>query len=661
MRYCLTHAGNSDLVDFAIPGSGVQTIELEAALPTISNSITIEGFTQGGSFNDEVLVQIDGQDIVGNGLNVTAGGVTITGLGVYGFGGDGVKLDGAGDVISGCLIGTDANGDAGIGNGTGVILEGPNDILGDVTGATTTVISGNKNDGVDAGGVGILITNCLIGTGLTGLTALGNGATGIMLAGGAGNDTINWNVIAGQNGNGIGLQGSQGTLIFGNDIGVGKDGKTPVGNTLSGVYIGDTCSHIQIGTLLGRNIIAGNGGDGVVFDGCSTSTVSNNYIGLDINGNVQGNAGYGVVIKRNDTSGTAATQNVVGGTTPLTGGNVISANGKSGVIISDGATQNVVQGNYIGTNKDGTAGTDGNGAITGNILDGVTIQNGSSLNTVGGTPADSLNVISGNLHSGVVIDEDSNGNLVSGDYIGTDVDGKIKIANDQFGVAIRDSNTNTIGTVAPALWVNDPSNEKNSTVTVISGNANTGVFLDKAQDTLIQNCYIGTDVTGTIKIGNTNGGIYLQEGSSSNTIGDVLAGSGNVISGNGSDGIAFSAAFPQPDGTDLINSYNLIQGNNIGTDVSGLLPLGNTGNGILFQGGLGNTVGGGMPGAQNTISANSDYGVGLETKAIINEIQNNTIGVNRNGINDPALIDQQGATFDQGTNNQFSGNEDQPG
>ena len=75
----------------------------------------------------------------------------------------------------------------------------------------------------------------------------------------------------------------------------------------------------------------------LVFDGCSTSTVSSNYIGLDIDGNVQGNAGYGVVIKRNATSGAAATQNVGGGTTPLTGGNVISANGKSGVIISDGA------------------------------------------------------------------------------------------------------------------------------------------------------------------------------------------------------------------------------------------------------------------------------------------------------------------------------------
>ena len=156
------------------------------------------------------------------------------------------------DQLLGCVIGTDANGDAGIGNKTGVLVGGSNDTVGTAPGSLGAVVSGNQQDGIDVSGAnatGDAITNVFVGVGLTGLAALGNGATGIMLAGGAANDTIDLNVIAGQNGDGIGLQGSQGNLIIGNNIGVGKDGKTAVGNALDGVYVGDTSSHIQVGTL----------------------------------------------------------------------------------------------------------------------------------------------------------------------------------------------------------------------------------------------------------------------------------------------------------------------------------------------------------------------------------------------------------------------------
>jgi hypothetical protein len=139
-------------------------------------------------------VQINGADItsgpVAAGLDVTAGGVTIQGLAIYNFSGDGVLLGNssgsAGDVLQGCYVGTDIAGDAGLGNGTGVLVQGPSDTVGDPTGAAPTIVSGNTNDGIDVGSAGALIANAWVGVNLTGLAALQNGGNGKD----AGNNTI---------------------------------------------------------------------------------------------------------------------------------------------------------------------------------------------------------------------------------------------------------------------------------------------------------------------------------------------------------------------------------------------------------------------------------------------------------------------------------------
>src|SRR5260370_16519159 len=60
-------------------------------------------------------------------------------------------------------------------------------------------------------------------------------------------------------------------------------------------------------------------------------------------------------------------------------GNVISGNGGYGVRIDgNAATQNVVAGNSIGTNKDGTD-------ALGNQQSGIVLSNGATDNTIGGT------------------------------------------------------------------------------------------------------------------------------------------------------------------------------------------------------------------------------------------------------------------------------------
>jgi hypothetical protein len=580
LRFCLTNAGDGDTIDFKIPGSGVQTINVAAVLPNVQHSITIDGFSQGGGSSAGVLVQVNGQGIAGrNGLNVNVGGVTIDGLAIYNFGDIGVVLNNpvgsAGDVLTGCYLGTDASGDANVGNGTGVLVEGPGDTVGDTAAVVTTLVSGNQQDGIDvvgANATGDLITNALIGVDLTGLVALGNGGTGAVVAGGATGATFKDTVLSGNTGSGLGLNDA-GNLVIGCKTGVAKDGFTPAPNT-NGVYLSGSASSNTIGSsaAAGRNIISANKRNGILLTGANVTqnTVIGNYIGLDQNGNVVGNSWNGV----NFLNG--AHDNTIGGTT-ASSVNVISGNGQNGVQIDDttgGATKNVIAGDYIGTNTAGTAATDSNGAATG---------------------------------------------------------------NGQYGVLITNSNNNTVGALAPAQ-------PPDTTVTVISGNAKSGVLLDAAQTNLIQNCYIGTDVSGKLKVGSLQGGISVGVGSSNNTIGGLQAAARNVISGNGNNHPAANGAWGISLGIvqytigPLVNTnLNLVQGNYIGTDWTGLNPLGNDGDGVYFSNSntTNNTIGGTAIAAMNVISANGGDGIDF-AGAVGNSVDYDNIGFDLNGA-DPNM------------------------
>jgi hypothetical protein len=161
---------------------------------------------------------------------------------------------------------------------------------------------------------------------------------------------------------------------------------------------------------------------------------------------------------------------------------------------------------------------------------------------------------------------------------------------------------------------------------VISGN-NRGVDLNGGSSSTVQGNFIGTDVTGTIALSNPNGGVNLNSGLSSNLIGGLAttagAPPGNLISGNtGNYGVLLG------DGA----SGNFIQGNVIGADITGTQPLGNLG-GIMISG-PSNTVGGTASGAGNIIAFNgtmcaspNDIGVAINggTSAISNAILGNSI------------------------------------
>lgn len=98
---------------------------------------------------------------------------------------------------------------------------------------------------------------------------------------------------------------------------------------------------------------------------------------------------------------------------------------------------------------------------------------------------------------------------------------------------------------------------------MISGNKTDGVELNGANDNLVVGNFFGTDITGTVAIGNLVG-VGIDSGGSNNTIGGLTAtagtGAGNVISGNTSGGVALVSA---------TSTGNLVLGNLIGTNAAG--------------------------------------------------------------------------------------------
>jgi titin len=322
------------------------------------------------------------------------------------------------------------------------------------------------------------------------------------------------------------------------------------------------------------------------------NVVQGNLIGTDVNGTAAlGNTLSGVQVLH-------SIGNTIGGTTAAAR-NVISGNVQNGVhLLNSGTTGTLVQGNFIGTDINGTA-------DLGNVGDGVLVQSSAS-NTIGGTAVGSTNVISGNNRFGIEItDATSTGNLVQGNLIGTKANGTEALGNTFSGVAVL-AGSNTIGGASVAAR------------NVISGNLHNGVWLTTSAATgnLVQGNFIGTDSTGAADLGNAQIGVKVDGTASSNTIGGTAAVAGNVISGNDQHGVLLLS--PGVAG-------NLVQGNLIGTDAGGTANVGNTLRGVWIANASSNTVGGSTAGASNTVAFNGGSGVLVSGLGTGNAIQQNSM------------------------------------
>ncbi len=209
-------------------------------------------------------------------------------------------------------------------------------------------------------------------------------------------------------------------------------------------------------------------------------------------------------------------------------------------------------------------------------------------------------------------------NTISCNYIGTDVSGTLAFGNGVQGIVINSPN-NLIGGATP------------ESRNLISGNLESGVLINvlSANGNRIQGNLIGTDVTGRRPLGNRDNGITIGS-AKYNLIGGEFPGARNVISANGNNGV-------QIDRDDRA-SDNRIQGNFIGTDISGKYGLGNGLNGVAILGGDKNLIGGLTAEARNVISANGANGVGLfpynSFVATRNLVHGNFIGVGIEGDSD---------------------------
>jgi hypothetical protein len=642
------NAANADpgsTIAFAIPGAGPHTIAPLSALPTITQSVTIDGYGGAASANtldtgDNAVLTIEilGGDISGaaDGLTIDASNCIVQGLVIDAFGGNAINIDGGNNnAIRGNFIGTNPTGTAAPfpnqGEGISIYHGAKGNIIGGTLDWMRNVISGNKQDGIgifDSGTIGNQILGNFIGTNAAGTAPLGNG-TGVHITNAASDNDIGaptatgFNVISG-NGNGIVIAGPgvSHNLVLHNGIGTDATGTTAVPNSY-GVVIGAGATDNTVGIYIsdnvdsGRNLISGNAVDGITIldSGTSGNVVQGNLIGLDISGHAPLANLNGVRIV-NGASG-----NTIGGIAGVGGayfGNFISGNTQVGVIISGShTTGNLVQTNWIGPDFFG-----GNSSPNG--LQGVLLQHGASNNVIGGTIAfDSMavpagNVISNNTVSGVRLsDLGTSSNTVAGNKIGTDVAGNAALPNGA-GIEIQNNAASNIigGTVTGAG-------------NVVSGNTHTGIDIGVAYYNVIEGNKVGTNAAGDSALGNATG-VYLHDGSTLVTVGGTLPGSGNVISANLGAGI-------QVDGPDT--SLDLIEGNYIGTDAAGIASHDAQGHhfgnqyGVMIEAGATDIVLGGTdPGAGNVVANSSVTGIVIsDAGTSYNQVEGNKIGTDLSG------------------------------
>jgi hypothetical protein len=265
---------------------------------------------------------------------------------------------------------------------------------------------------------------------------------------------------------------------------------------------------------------------------------------------------------------------------------------QAAAIADFGANNVTIEGCFLGTDPTGTS-------VPGPEAYGVLIDDGATGVHVGGTTPDARNVISGAGVTGVGFGDfdggGGSGNFVEGNLIGTNAAGTGSLPND-FGIDLASgaSNVTVGGTTAAAR-------------NVISGNSGRGILLGNSigAGTVVNNTiegnWIGTDVTGTLPLGNGEYGVECND--LNNTIGGSAAGAGNVIAFN-----AFGGINTEGGANGLV-----VKGNFIGTDATGTAHMGNLGTAISLYGIAGATIGGIGPGEGNTIAFN---GLGTSSGAV---------------------------------------------
>jgi hypothetical protein len=335
--------------------------------------------------------------------------------------------------------------------------------------------------------------------GLQQITANSPAGVELMLANYAtigGNTSAARNIFSGNTG--IQIDGGSNNLIQGNYFGVRADGKTPITNQTANTASGAIYAEVALSTIPSANTIRGNVitgfGNGInLMDQVNSTLIAGNIIGLGSDGSTVLGMDVGILLA-------GASGNTIGGTTAADR-NVIAGNSGGNIYVDTNLhnpNNNIIQGNYIGTNAAGTSipypGTS----------DGIYVTSGDG-NQIGGTAAGSGNLISGQSE-GITLTGNSTNTQVYGNLIGTDVTGTSALPN---GDGIRIINSGVTAAIGSASTAG---------MNLISGNGGNGILIQNTTSgvTIFGN-RIGVNMAGNAGLQNTYDGIYV--GNSSAQIG----------------------------------------------------------------------------------------------------------------------------------------------
>lgn len=199
------------------------------------------------------------------------------------------------------------------------------------------------------------------------LLTAGNGTNwdGLAINGAGAGSQIYGMAIGGFGGNGIRIEASN-VVIDGNHIGVRIDGTSAIGNGGMGIRVAALDASTLSGITIRGNLISANGGSGISAASVSDSFILNNRIGVNAVANSSlGNAGYGI-----DIGGTSNANTL--------NWNLIGANQAGGIRLAGDVGNQVVTHNWIGVNA-GLSTSLANGGS------GILLTDGASNNRIGGT------------------------------------------------------------------------------------------------------------------------------------------------------------------------------------------------------------------------------------------------------------------------------------
>jgi hypothetical protein len=416
-------------------------------------------------------------------LSNVIGGNRGNGVGIYGSNDNQISMNYVGTDVSGTLErGNSKNGilvtQGADRNVIGGQATGDNDPTGSVfvRPPQGNLISGNQADGVliNKGTTHTLLSGNFVGTAASGNSRLGNLLDGVAIVGANDNQLIGctyqqnpfvfYNVLSGNDGNGLRINNSDNTTVQANFMGAGANNASVVANKGDGLLVSGTSKNTQVGGVIPLgNVIAGNDENGIeVKDKVSgfisfntfaglfafstaapnkrdgiliTSTGGNNLIRTCI---VSGNRGNGIKIGGNAT-GVQVTEvaigtntninaalpngksgilicgkahgNAIGGFQPSVEPQVtISANRRYGIEVVDQAHDNAIFHTKIGTSALGTQ-------DLGNTLGGIYLGSGTSSTMIGGTASPLRNLIRFNGGNGLTLRSSRTAAIVGNDIL----------------------------------------------------------------------------------------------------------------------------------------------------------------------------------------------------------------------------------------------------